>query len=198
MCLRDVNTCVLYDTCIGPRCVRCGCVCNDSIIRFNIIVTLPSPFSCLVLVNATVLAAGETVTQIRVRENWGPRVVVRGKDGKEEILWGKDLKCCIDNPHPVGDEPYDALAHNKWNREKLRTTVKEGTLVQHLVKSVEVAPAGCTPDSSTAVWRTAKVLRVIRSGSHQDVLYSVQACRCIHKHSVKLTKRMLKRARRDN
>ena len=138
------------------------------------------------------------MTQIRVREDWGPRVVVRGKDGKEEILWGKYLKCCIDNPHPVGGEPYDAHAHNKWNREKLRK-VKEGTtLVQHLVKPVEVAPAGCTPGSSTAVWRSAKVLRVIRSGSYQDVLYSVQACRCIHKHSVKLTKRMLKRARQDN
>ena len=74
-----------------------------------------------------------------MREDWGPRLVFKGKNSKEEILWGKHLKCCIGNPHPVGDEPYDALAHKKWNREKLRK-VKAGTLVQHLVQSV----GGCT------------------------------------------------------
>ena len=147
-------------------------------------------------VNAIVGAAGSSQTQITVRENWGMRVVVQGEDGKEQILWAKHARCCNTNPHSVQD-PYDAYAHNKWNRAALRK-VTVGTVVRHLRKAQSVPPTGCAPDNSTSVWETSIVVRVIRSGSHQYVNYSVAAERCIHHQSVRLSKRMISRARRDN
>ena len=70
------------------------------------------------VVNAIVGAHGSERTQITVRENWGKRVVVRGSDGKEQILWVKDLFRYLENKHGV-QTPYEAYSHNKWNRIKL-------------------------------------------------------------------------------
>ena len=43
-----------------------------------------------------------------------------------------------------------------------------------------------------------KVLRIVRAGSWQRVLYTVTIARCLHKQSVRVTRKMLQRARRDN
>lgn len=152
----------------------------------------------ILLVNGTAEIIGTESIQVTVRENWGPRVVIRGADGKEQIVWGKDLRRCSKNPHLQGD-PYDARAHNKWNRNKLRR-VKQGTVVEHLVVSTSVAPpVGCVAlQDKVGVYVKSKVVRVIRRGCWQNVSYSVNPNRCIHDSSVKVTRRMLKRARRDN
>ena len=149
------------------------------------------------LVNGTVGIIGTESIEVTVRENWGLRVVVRGTDGKEHILWGKDLLRCSRNPHSRTD-PYDARAHNKWNRNKLRG-VKRGTNVQYTVATPVPPPVGCvSSQDNVGVYVRCKVLRVIRSGCYQNVIYSVNPDRCIHSSSVKVTKRMLSRARRDN
>ena len=148
--------------------------------------------------NARTGIVGETSVQIFVLEKWGPRFVVCGDDGKEEILWGKDLRRCSDNPHPITD-PYEAFDHNKWNRKRL-VGVGRGTLVSCRVNTSVVAPVGCAVNSHPAggEWKKVKVLRVIRSGCSQTVEYNVPRDRCIHDSSVKVSKRMLTRARRDN
>ena len=147
--------------------------------------------------NARTGIVGATSVQIFVVEKWGPRFVVRGYDGKEEILWGKDLRRCSENPHSIKD-PYDAFEHNKWNRKKL-VGVKRGTLVSRRVNTSVVAPVGCAVSSHPGgEWKQVKVLRVIRSGCSQTHEYSVSLHRCIHDSSVKVSKRMLTRARRDN
>jgi len=69
-------------------------------------------------VTGTAGVVGETCTQINVRENWGPRFVVRDKDGKEQVLWGKDLRRCINNPHDLED-PFDSAEYHKYNVGKL-------------------------------------------------------------------------------
>ena len=149
------------------------------------------------LVNGTVGIIGTESIQVTVRENWGLRVVVRGTDGKEQILWGKDLLRCSKNPHSRID-PCAAREHNKWNRNQLRK-VKRGTVVDHLVATSVPPPVGCValPDKA-GVYAKSKVVRVIRSGCWQNVSYSLDPLRCIHHSSKKLTRSMLKRARRDN
>ena len=163
------------------------------------LVTLPTyhPF----IVNGTTGAVGKTTLQVTVDENFGPRYVVRGRDGKEHVVWGKDLRRCNDpndaNPS-TRQGPYESLQHNKWNRNKLRK-VKAGSVVEHRVNPVVVPPTGCVAiKNKKDEWVKTKVLRVIRSGSSQKVLYSVPVGRCIHHESVKLTRRTLTRARRDN
>ena len=95
---------------------------------------------------------------------------------------------------------HDAQAFNKWNRNKLRK-VKQGTVVEHHVVSTSVfAPVRCVAlqEDKVGVYVKSKVVRIIRSGCWQNVSYSVNPDRCIHESSVKLTRRMLSRARRDN
>ena len=149
-------------------------------------------------VNGVADVVGEQYTQLTVREDWGPRVVVRGDDGKEMVLWGKDLLQCKTNPHSLKD-PYTSMAHHKWNRIELRP-LKPGLLVQHQRSVSCVPPAGCAESKEDDLdpWTKAIVLRVIRSGSTRHVVYSVATPRCIHDDSVRLTRRMLQRARRDN
>ena len=43
-----------------------------------------------------------------------------------------------------------------------------------------------------------QVLRIVRAGSWQRVLYTVSIARCLHEQSVRVTRKMLQRARRDN
>ena len=146
--------------------------------------------------NGIVGAKGTDKVQITVRENWGLRVVVRGAGGAEQGLWGKNLKRCQDNEHGLST-PYDSYEHNKRNRFLLRG-VKVGTVVQHRNNVASVPPTGCAPGKSSTAWETSRVLRVIRAGSHQYVNYTQPAERCIHHLSVRLSARMLSRARRDN
>ena len=149
------------------------------------------------VVNATAVVVGATSTLISVRERWGPRFVVRGGDGKEHIVWGKDIFRCRDNPHSLED-PYDSKDYHKWNRQRLRK-IYSGSLIKCRVPLSSVPPAGCAPiNGPKDEWKTAKVLRVIRSGCFQHVQYTVESSRCINELSVKLSKRMLTRARRDN
>ena len=124
-------------------------------------------------------------------------MVVRGHDGKEQVLWGKDLRRCSSNPHSRQD-PYDSYLHNKWNRKQL-CGVKVGTVVEHRACTVVVPPSGCAArNKPRKEWVKSKVLRVVRSGCTKHIVYSVPTGRCIHDESVKVTKRMLSRARRDN
>lgn len=109
-------------------------------------------------------------------------MVARGADGTDQILWGKNLQRCSKNPYSLID-PYDSYQHNKWNRDKLRK-VKVGTVVRCM--------------RGDTGWEALKVLRILRSGCHQHVKYSVALDRCIHHQSVRLSKKMLSRARRDN
>ena len=148
------------------------------------------------IVKGIVGAVGKTATQITVKENFGPRFVVRGRDGTEQIVWGKDLRRCCDNPHSRAD-PYGAKQHNKWNRRILQK-VKRGTTVQYRVRPVTAPPSGCVEIKESEAWDVTVVLRVIRSGCHQHVQYTVDSDRCIHDDSVKCTRRMVARARRDN
>lgn len=149
------------------------------------------------LVNATAVVVGATSTEISVRERWGPRFVIRGDDGKEHIVWGKDIFRCRENPHSLKD-PYDAKEYHKWNRRKLRK-IHSGSLIKCRVRLSSVPPAGCAATNvPKEEWKPAKVLRVIRSGCFQHVDYTVASSRCINDLSVKLSKRMLTRARRDN
>ena len=152
------------------------------------------------VVSGTVIVMGAETNLITVRENWGLRVVIRSPtDGSEQIVWGKDLRRCSENPHTRVD-PYGTRDHNKWNRDKLRK-VKKGTVVEHLVYKSAAAPAGCAKVKdmdAVGTYVQSQVIRVIRAGCWRDVEYSVGADRCIHDRSVKVTKRMLTRARKDN
>ena len=115
-----------------------------------------------------------------MRENWGIRVVVLA-GGQERVIWGRELLRCAKNHHGV-DQPYEAKKHHDFNR-KLLKGIKEGTVVSY--------PSG-------NAYVQTKVIRVVRAGSWQRVLYTVKTSRCLHKESVRLTKKMIERARRDN
>ena len=114
-------------------------------------------------------------------ENWGLRVVVADNTGKEHVVWGQELERCRNNPHNR-DDPYQSKKYHAHNRKTLHK-VKAGTVVNY-------------PNGNEYV--KAKVIRVIRSGCYQRVRYTVPRSRCIHHDSVRVTKRMIERARRDN
>ena len=128
---------------------------------------------------------GSTHMEIVVPQNWGPRFVVRGDDGKEEILWGKDLRL-VDkegktNPHGLQD-PYDAMRFHAWNRKRLRK-IKSGSVIERQVCATTVAPPGCSEGIKTTEWKKAKVLRVVRSGCYHDEEYTVPRSR-FHTHTL--------------
>ena len=124
---------------------------------------------------------GSAECEIEVRENWGLRVVVMDNNGMEKVVWGQELRRCSSNPH-ARDSPYDASKHHKWNRQKLRK-LNEGKTVEY---------------PSAKEYVKARVIRVVRGGCWQNVRYTVPVWRCLHQHSVKVTKRMIERARRDS
>lgn len=119
--------------------------------------------------------------EIEVRENWGLRVVVASSEGNERVVWGQELKRCQNNPHKR-DDPYSSKSYHAYNRQTLQH-IKAGTVVSY-------------PDGNE--FATSKVIRVIRAGCYQRVRYTVDMRRCIHAESVRVTRQMLKRARRDN
>ena len=123
---------------------------------------------------------GQSECEIEVRENWGIRVVVL-HEGKEKVVWGQELKRCAKHTHD-GDDPYTARNYHKTIRRLLKD-IKVGTVVDHPVGQEYVS---------------TRVIRIVRAGSWQRVLYSVPISKCIHDKSVRLTKRMIERARRDN
>ena len=60
-------------------------------------------------------------------------------------------------------------------------------------------PTGCVViNDKRCEWVKTKVLRIIRIGGTRNRVYNVDSDRCIHDSSVKLSRRMLTRARRDN
>ena len=124
---------------------------------------------------------GQSECEIEVRENWGIRVVVNDKDGKEKVVWGQELRRCSSNKHNRAD-PYEARSYHHINRRLLKD-VKLGTVVEYPVGQEYVK---------------AKVKRIVRAGSWQRVRYSVSLSRCLHGESVRVTKKMIERARRDN
>lgn len=128
----------------------------------------------------TVKKIGQSVCEVEVRENWGIRVVILD-GGKERVVWGRELLRCSKNHYGV-EQPYQARKHHELNR-KLLKGVKEGTVVSY--------PCG-------KEYKQTKVVRVVRTGSWQHVLYTVKSSRCLHKESVRLTKKMIERARREN
>ena len=123
---------------------------------------------------------GLSECEIEVRENWGIRVVVL-HEGKEKVVWGQELKRCAKNYH-AGDDPYAARNYHKINRRLLKD-IKVGTVVEY--------PVG-------QEYFSTKVVRIVRAGSWQRVLYSVPIRKCVHDKSVRVTKRMIERARRIN
>ena len=117
-----------------------------------------------------------------------------------QVLWGRELRRCAKNPYPVAGDPYDAKAHNKWNRKKLHK-LKAGSTIEYRPKS----PCYCPPTGAAPVakkhpdvWVKTKVLRVVRVGNVRPFDYTVPAKRCLHQDSVRCTARMVRRARRNN
>ena len=117
-----------------------------------------------------------------------------------QVLWGRELRRCAKNPYPVAGDPYDAKAHNKWNRKKLHK-LKAGSTIEYRPKS----PCYCPPPGAAPVakkhpdvWVKTKVLRVVRVGNVRPFDYTVPAKRCLHQDSVRCTARMVRRARRNN
>ena len=132
-------------------------------------------------VTGEVTRLGTSECEIEVRENWGIRVVVTGTDGKEKVVWGQELERCCKNPHER-DMPYESAKYHKYNRSKLQE-VKPGVVVGY--------PCGNE-------YVKTKVKGVVRAGCWQRVLFTVPLSRCIHQESVRYTKKMIDRARRDN
>jgi len=133
------------------------------------------------VVTGVVNRLGASECEIEVRENWGIRVVVTGTDGKEKVVWGLELERCSMNEHKR-DNPYQSDRYHKFNRHKLQG-VKAGVVVSF--------PSGDK-------YVMSKVKAVIRAGSWQRVMYTVPLSRCLHEQSVRCTKKMVDRARRDN
>ena len=132
-------------------------------------------------VSGVVNRLGQSECEIEVRENWGIRVVVTGSDGKEKVVWGQELERCSKNPHNRTD-PYQSQRHHHYNRLKLQG-VKPGVVVSY--------PCGDK-------YVKSKVKAVVRAGMWQRVMYTVPLSKCIHDQSVRVTKKMVDRARRDN
>ena len=168
------------------------CQLVPSLSSVTIYLLNPSPYTRTVYphspynptaVRGTAVVVGSTHMEIVVPQNWGPRVVVRWDDGKEKVLWGKDLRL-VDKegktkPHGMHD-PYDALRYHAWNRKRLRK-IKPGSLIERRV-SARTVP-GCSDDTSTKEWKRAKVLRVVRSGCYHDEEYTVTTSR-LHTHAL--------------
>ena len=110
-----------------------------------------------------------------------PKPEPEPKPQLRQVLSGKDLKRCSKNLiKPV--DPYDAVMYHKQNR-KLLKQVKTGSVVSYR--------AGST-------WVQTKVIRVVQSGGYRNVVYHVDSERCLNQSSVRLTRCMITRARRDN
>ena len=124
---------------------------------------------------------GARECEIEVREHWGIRVVVTGPDGKEKVVWGQELARCSKN-HNKRDDPHQSVRYHKYNRHKLQG-VKPGVVVSY--------PSGDK-------YVKSKVIAVVRAGCWQYVRYTVPLSKCIHKESVRCSKKMIDRARRDN
>lgn len=134
------------------------------------------------VVTGVVTKLGQVECEIEVRENWGIRVVVLDTDGKEKVVWGRELKRCASDQELSPDDPYQAKQTHKRNRHLLKK-IKPGTVVAY--------PCG-------QEYIETRVLRVVRAGCWQRVMYTVPIARCLHDNSVRCTKRMIDRARRDN
>ena len=122
------------------------------------------------VVQGEVTRLGQSEAEIQVRENWGIRVVVNDKDGKEKVVWGQELRRCSVNKINRRDDPYEARRYHQSNRHLLKE-VKVGTVVQY--------PVG-------QEYLQGKVKRIIRSGSWQRVFYTVSISRCLHADSVRI------------
>jgi len=108
------------------------------------------------LVQGVVTKLGISECEIEVRENWGLRVVVINQTGAEQVVWGQELERCSKNPHNR-DDPYSARNYHKYNQRELQG-VKPGTVVAY--------PCGNE-------YIKSKVVRVVRAGNWQRVLYTV-------------------------
>lgn len=108
------------------------------------------------LIQGVVTKLGTSECEIEVRENWGLRVVVINQAGAEEVYWGQELERCARNPHKR-DDPYSSRSYHKWNHRELHG-VKPGTVVAY--------PCGNE-------YIKSKVVRVVRAGNWQRVLYTV-------------------------
>jgi len=170
-------------------CLGMSCVSAYTHTHMTTHVSTPAQYAHVRVVQGTAKHIGSDELELTVRQNWGLRVVVRTAQGAEKVCWGHELHRCSDNPHSVLD-PYGAHEYHKWNRKKLRK-LKAGSIVQY-----HLPPKPGVRD--TSVWVQVNVLRTVRGGCWQNVKYSVQKWRCLHELSVRLTKRMIERARRDN
>ena len=124
---------------------------------------------------------GQSECEIEVRENWGLKVVVKDKAGNDHVVWGMELERCSKNPHKR-DDPFESERLHAYNRAQLKS-MSEGTVVSY--------PCGNE-------YQQTKVMRVVRAGCFQRVRYTVPLSRCIHEQSVKVTKKLIESARKDN
>ena len=157
---------------------------SGSVLVFGLVPLKPcthAPRVKCIVVTGEVTKLGQSECEIEVRENWGIRVVVNDVDGKEKVVWGQELKRCSSNKLSR-DDPYEASSYHKVNRSLLKG-VKVGSVVEYPVGQEYIG---------------AKVKRIVRAGNWQRVLYSVPLSRCLHERSVRCTKKMIERARRDN
>ena len=147
--------------------------------------TLIAPTMVITLayvVEGVVKLLGQSECEIEVRENWGLKVVVKDKAGNDHVVWGMELERCSKNPHKR-DDPYESERFHAYNRAQLKS-MSEGTVVSY--------PCGNE-------YQQTKVMRIVRAGCVQRVRYTVPLSRCIiHKQSVKVTKKLIESARKDN
>ena len=133
------------------------------------------------LVTGVVTRLGQADCEIEVRENWGIRVVVTGTDGNEKVVWGHELERCANNEYERSD-PHQSEKYHKHNRHKLQGVIA-GTVVSY-------------PHDGKYI--KSKVKAVVRASCWQTVSYTVPLSKCVHQDSVRCTKKMIDRARRDN
>ena len=114
------------------------------------------------LVQGVVTKLGSNECEVEVRENWGLHVVIMDQAGLEKVIWGQELERCSKNPHNR-DDPYAARNYHKWNHRELQG-VKQGTVVAY--------PCG-------EEYIKSKVVRVVRAGNWQRVLYTVSRNRYV-------------------
>jgi len=156
--------------------------CPVRILREQDKVTFRNPYKYSALVRGKVNVVGNDYCEISVREKFGLKVVIRNREGAEQVLSCGELRRNALNPHKNRDDPAVSLKYHTYNRKHTQR-VQVGTAVEYMTDKG---------------WVKTKVLRLIRGENCKDVVYTVSKDRVINSLSVKLSPRAVKRARHHN
>lgn len=100
-------------------------------------------------VEGVINVLGTSHCELEVRENWGIRVVVLDENGKEKVVWGRELKRCEGNKHAT-DNPFSARKHHIENRRLLKGD--PSPLYVILIRTLNQTPLSPTKVSGTVPW----------------------------------------------